>query len=109
MQKINEGAMDDTFQIRVHAAAVAAWWTLLIATAFSAFEWIAYRVVMSTQPEWAVAWAAFFWGSGATWESIRTVWFEALTFLKLTLWLLVLAALWLTLWAKQLRKRARSA
>lgn len=60
---------------------------------------------MATQP----VWVAFLWGPGATWESIRTVWFQALVFLKVTLWLLVLAALWLTLWAKQLRKRARSA
>jgi hypothetical protein len=87
--------MDDTFQIRVHAAAVAAWWT---------FQWIAYLGVMATQPLWVVS----FWGPGATWESIRTVWFQALVFLKFTLWLLVLAALWLTLWAKQLRPgRAR--
>jgi hypothetical protein len=97
--------MDDTFQIRVHAAAVAAWWTFLIASAFFAFQWITYLGVMATQPLWVVS----FWGPGATWESIRTVWFQALVFLKLTLWLLVLAALWLTLWAKQLRKRARSA
>ena len=97
--------MDDTFHIRVHAAAVAAWWTLLIASVFFAFQWITYLGAMATQPVWAVS----FWGPGATWESIRTVWFQALAFLKLMLWLLVLAALWLTLWAKQLRKRARSA
>jgi hypothetical protein len=97
--------MDDTFQIRVHAAAVAAWWTLLVASAFFAIQWITYLRVMATQP----VWAASFWGPGETWESVRTVWFQGLIFLKLTLWLLVLAALWLTLWARQLRKRAPSA
>lgn len=96
--------MNDTFQIRVHDAAVAAWWTLLIAFVFFAFQWIVYLGVMATQP----VWVASLWGSGATWESIRTVWFQALAFLKVTLWLLVLVALWLTLWAKQLRKRARN-
>lgn len=97
--------MDDTFQARVGAAAAAAWWTFLIASAFFALQWLLYLAVMAVQPPWVVS----FWGPGATWESIRTAWFLALTFLKLTLWLVVLAALWLTLWAKQLRKRVRSA
>jgi hypothetical protein len=97
--------MNDTFQIRVHDAAVAAWWTFLIAVVFFAFQWITYLVVMATQPVWVPP----LWGPGATWESIRTVWFLALVFVKVTLWLFVVAALWLTLWAKQLRKRARAA
>jgi len=97
--------MDETFESRVRAAAVAAWWALLIAIAFFTVQWLAYLLVMSAKPEWATP----FWGPGATWESIRTVWFGALVFLKLTLWLVVLGAVWLTLWAKQLRKRTRSA
>jgi hypothetical protein len=98
--------MDDTFQARVHAAAAAAWWTFLIASAFLALQWIAYLAVMAAQPAWVVS---FWWGPGATWDHIRTGWFQALVFLKLTLWPLALAALWLTLWATQLRKRARGA
>ncbi len=97
--------MDDAFQVRVHAAARAAWWTLLIASVFFALQWVLYLGVMATRPAWVVS----FWGPGATWESIGTLWFQALVFVKLTLWLLVLAALWLTLWARQLRARARSA
>lgn len=96
--------MDDSFPIRVRAAAIAAWWTVLIAAAFLTLQWIAYLGIMATQPSWVVA----FWGPGATWESIRTVWFEALLVAKLTLWPLVLAALWLTLWARRLRVPARS-
>jgi hypothetical protein len=94
--------MDDTFQARVHAAAVVAWWTFLIALAFLAVQWVAYLGAMATQPPFVLA----SWGPGATWESIRTGWFQGLVFLKLTLWLIVLAALWLTLWAKHLRRRA---
>ncbi len=96
--------MNDTFQTRVHAAAVAVWWTFVIAYAFLLFQWILYLGIMAWQPVWVVS----FWGPGATWESIRTTWFQTLVFVKLTLWPLVLAALWLTLWAKQLRKRTRS-
>ena len=97
--------MDDAFQIRVYAAAVAAWRTLLIAGAFFVLQWIVYRVVMAAQPGWVVS----FWGPGETWESIRATWFQALLLLKLSLWLLALGALWLTLWARQLRKSAPGA
>jgi hypothetical protein len=97
--------MDDTFQKRVRAAAVAAWWTFIIAAAFFVVQWVLYLGVMAAQPPWAVS----FWGPGATWESIRPIWFLALVFIKLTLWLLALAALWLTLWARQLGTRTRAA
>src|SRR3989304_7342760 len=97
--------MDDSFHIRVRAAAVAAWWTVFFGAAFLPLQWIAYLGVMATQPNWVVS----FWGRGATWESIRTVWLQALLVAKLTLWPLALAALWLTLWAKQLRKGGHGA
>lgn len=97
--------MDDPFQIRVHSAAVAAWWAFLIACAFVVFQWIVYLTIMAKQPAWVVS----VWGPGATWESIRTFWFQGLAILKLTLWPLVLAAVWLTFWGKQLRKRQRVA
>ncbi len=35
--------MNDVFQKRVRAAAVAGWWTLLIAVIFLAIQWIAYQ------------------------------------------------------------------
>jgi hypothetical protein len=93
--------MNDTFHARVYAASVAAWWTFLIGAAFLFIQWLVFLGVTATEP----AWAASFWGPGATWESIRTVWFQALLFVKLTLWPLVLVALWLTLWARRLRAR----
>jgi hypothetical protein len=97
--------MADVFEARVRGAAVAAWWTLLLACAFIMVQWVAYLQVMSAKPEWA----ASFWGPGQTWESIRLVWFQSLVVIKLTLWPLVLAAVWLTLWARQWRKRTRGA
>lgn len=96
--------MDDTFQIKVHAAAVAAWQAVVIAALFFVVQWLLFLGVMATQPAWVVP----FWGPGATWESIHTVWFQALVYLKISLWLLVLAALWLTLWARQLRRSSRA-
>ena len=95
--------MDDTFQIKVRAAATAAWWTLAAAATFVTVQWFAYLLIMSTKP----AWVQPLWGPEATWESIRSVWFNALVLTKLSLWPLALVALWLTLWARQLSKRAR--
>ena len=92
--------MADAFEARVRAAAVAAWWTLLIACAFLTIQWAAYLQVMSARPEWA----ASLWGPDETWESIRATWLRALVIIKLMLWPLVLAAVWLALWARQLRR-----
>lgn len=91
--------MADAFEARVRAAAVAAWWTLLIAAAFLTIQWVAYLQVMSSRPQWVAA----FWGPGETWESIRAAWFQALLICKLALWPLVLAAVWLSLWARRMR------
>ena len=95
---------DDAFQSRIHAAAIAAWWTLLLAGVFFLLQWLLYLGITSSQPAWVVS----FWGPGATWESIRTLWFDALIVLKLSLWPLVLIAMWLTLWARRLRGVART-
>lgn len=100
-----ERTTNDPFQVRVLAAATAAWWTVVIAAAFLTLQRIVYRGVMAAQPDWVVS----FWGPGATWESIRTVWLQALVILKLSLWPFVLTATFLTLWARQLPARARSA
>ena len=97
--------MVDVFQTRVRAAAIAGWWTLLIAAAFVTVQWLGYLAIVSAKP----AWVQPFFGPEATWESIRTLWLYALGFLKLSLWPLAVVALWLTLWARQLGKREHGA
>ena len=64
-----ETAMDDTFEKRVRAAAVAGWWTLLIAAGFLAFQWIAYLLVISTRP----AWLPSLWGPDLGWQAVECV------------------------------------
>jgi len=92
--------MNDVFEKRVSAAAVAGWWTLLIAVGFLLIQWIGYLLVMSAHPAWLLSW----WGPGITWSFVQTVWFWAIAILKVCVWLLALVILWLTLWARQLRK-----
>ncbi len=91
--------MDNAFSVKVRAAAVAAWWTFLMAWAFFTVQWLGYRLVMSAKPALVLS----VWGPDATWDGIRTVWFQGLVLIKFSLWPLALAAVWLTLWARQLR------
>ena len=94
--------MNDAFEMKVRAAAIAGWWTLLIAAIFLTIQWIVYLLLMSTQP----AWLPSLWGPGVDWGTIQRLWFWLLALLKLSLGLLALPVLWLTLWARQLRRSA---
>jgi hypothetical protein len=91
--------MNDAFEKRVRAAAVAGWWVVLIAVAFIAVQWIAYLAVMETRP----AWLPSLWGPNLHWAFVQMVWFWAVAVMKFVLWLMVLMTLWLTLWARQLK------
>ncbi len=96
--------MNDNFEQRVRAAAVAGWWVLLIAVVFITLQWIIYLAVMSARPGWFLSML----GPGIDWPFVQNVWFWAIVVLKFVLWLMTLAVIWLTLWARQLRKRAGS-
>jgi len=96
--------MNDTFESRVRAAAIAGWWTLLIAVGFITLQWIVYLAVMSNQPAWLLSMC----GPGVDWSFLQSIWFWAIAILKFILWLMALIVIWLTLWARQLRKRAGS-
>ena len=93
--------MDEIFEKRVSAAAVAAWWTILVGVIFLLVQWIAYLIFTTAQPAWLLS----LWGPGTTWPFFQTVWFWATAGFKAFLWVLTVLALWLTLWARQLRKR----
>lgn len=92
--------MNEVFEKRVRAAAVALWWVVLILLAFVTLQWIVYLAAMHARPDWILS----MWGPNSDWALVQTVWFWAIAALKFVLWLLLLAALWLTLWARQLRK-----
>ena len=52
--------MNDPFEKKVRAAAVAGWWVVLITVAFLTLLWLAYLAVMSAHPAWLLA----LWGPG---------------------------------------------
>ena len=95
--------MDDAFEKKVRAAAVAGWWVILVAVGFLTFMWVVYLTVVPTQPRIVLA----MWGPSVTWDFVQIVWFWVMVVFKFCIWLMVLAVLWLTLWARQLRKADR--
>jgi hypothetical protein len=96
--------MNDAFEKKVRAAAVAGWSVILIAYALLLVTWLSYLAVMSAQPAWYLS----FWGPDVSWAFVQNVWFWVMVAFKFCVWLMILAVLWLTLWARQLRKANRA-
>lgn len=93
--------MDETFTKKVRAAAVAGWWTLLIAYCILLIQWIAYLQIMTEQPAWMLSLC----GKGVTWAEIRTIWLWGMVAYKLSVAMMLFVVIWLTLWGRQLAKK----
>jgi hypothetical protein len=91
--------MNDVFEKRIRAAAIAGWWVVLIALAFIFLQ----LALMHARPPCVL----LMWGPNLDWPFVQMVWFWAIAALKFVLLLIVLIVLWLTLWARQLRKQAK--
>jgi hypothetical protein len=93
--------VNDQFERRVRAAAVAGWWTLLVAIVFLALVWFVFLGLMSDPP----AWVESLWG-GMSRDQLFPIGVWLVGIWKLFLWSWAMITLWLTLWARQLRKSA---
>jgi len=93
--------MNDLFERRVRAAAVAGWWVVVIGYALLTAIWLFYLALVSPRPAWLLA----VWGGGdLDWRFVQTLSLWFMGAFKLALWFLILVALWLTLWARELRR-----
>jgi hypothetical protein len=90
--------MNDDLEREVRCAAVAGWWTLLVAAGVVVLQWVVYHIVMSLRPSLVLT----LWGSGS-WPEVQHLWLLGTVVLKILLFVLALLCLWLTLWARQLR------
>jgi hypothetical protein len=95
--------MNDDFERKVQSAALAGWWTVLVAAAVLLIQWVVYHVVISS-PLTLVPLVLSAWGSDS-WPEVHHLWLLGNVVLKALVFILALPCLWLTLWAKQLRKR----
>ena len=93
--------MNDLFERRIRAAAVAGWWTLLFAALFLTVVWFVFLGMMSG-PHGRIE---LLWG-GLDRDQIFVVALWLIGIFKLFLWAWTMVALWLTLWARQLRTTA---
>jgi hypothetical protein len=93
--------MDQIFAKKVRAAAVAGWWTLLIATCILLIQWFAYLLIWTRHPAGILCLV----GGGVTWPEIRAVWLWAMVASKLVVGMMIFVVIWLTLWARQLAKK----
>ena len=94
--------MNDVFQQRIRAAAIAGWWTVLIAMGFLTVVWIVFLALVSARPPWYES----LLGPGVSWEYFQNVGFWAIAIFKLCIWLMAVVVMWLTLWSRQLGRRA---
>ena len=92
--------MNDPFAMRVRAAAVAGWWTVLIAIGVTVVLSTGYFLTMSYRP----AWWLILWEPDVAWSEVQHLMLRVIVAFKFVVWLLVMAVIWLTLWGRQLRK-----
>jgi hypothetical protein len=93
--------MDEIFIKKVRTAAVAGWWTLLIAYCILLVQWFAYLLIMESLPAGMLC----IWGAGVTWPEMRTIWLYAMVIYKIAVGMMLFVVIWLTLWAKKLAKK----
>ena len=94
--------VEDRFGLKVKSAAVAAWWTILIAFAFVVLQWLLFLYFNAHPQVWS--WLSPLMG-GFDWQATRIVWFWSTATLKICIWVLMLVTIWLTLWSRQLMKK----
>lgn len=92
--------MNDSFTLRVRAAAVAGWWTILVGVGFVTLLWIISTLMLVYRP----AWVLFLWGPEVHWSDVQQVCLWIIAAFKFFLWMAALVCVWLTLWGRQLGK-----
>ncbi|HUN54133.1 MAG TPA: hypothetical protein VMU29_03155 [Smithella sp.] len=93
--------MDEILIKKIRTAAVAGWWTLLIAYCVLLIQWFAYLLIISRQPAGYLC----LFGEGVTWPEVRTIWLWGMVAYKLGVAMMLFVVIWLTLWARQLKKQ----
>lgn len=94
--------MNDSFTLRVRAAAIAGWWTVLIAIGFLILILLGYEWLICSRPAWVLR----LWGPDITWVDAQHIGLWVIIAFRFTVWLILLATIWLTLWSRRLRKTA---
>ena len=100
--------MNETLQKRVRSAAMAGWWTILIAAVWMTVGWLAFLAIMHTEPGWLLR----LWGYPDTdnlhwdgeWGQVHGIILYFFAAFKLMLFAFVIVVIWLTLWSRRLKR-----
>lgn len=92
--------MDEVFAKRVRDAAIAGWWTILIAAIVATVQWLGFMAVTHFRPDWVLC----LWGPSMNWQHVEHIWIWFIGIFKLVIWIAVLVVIWLSLWARRLRR-----
>jgi hypothetical protein len=96
--------MNETLQKRVRSAAVAGWWTILIAAVWMTVSWCALLAILNTEPGWLLR----LWGyrdtAGLHWQQVHEIVMYFFSAFKLMLFAFVIVTIWLTLWSRRLKR-----
>ncbi len=84
---------------RVRAAAVAAWWTVLIGAVLVAFQWFGFVHIVRVKPHWLQDMAG-----GMDWANIEAFGLTMIVIVRLLIFVLLLVTIWLSIWANRLKK-----
>ena len=88
--------MPESFAQVVRSAAVAGWWTVLIAAIWLTLVWLIWRRILKTKPAWLIR----MWGVNLEWKEVQRLMIIFMAVVKLILLVCVLLCIWLTLWAR---------
>ena len=95
--------MNGNLAQRVHAAAVAGWWSILIMAGCVTVSWLAWLAILAARPSWLIT----LWGGGdLTWETVHMFVLYFIAAWKGIVLVAVMVVIWLTIWARKLAKLA---
>jgi hypothetical protein len=87
--------MTKEFAAIVRSAAVAGWWTVLIAAVWLTAVWLIWRSILKSKPAWLMK----LWGFDLEWKEVQQIMFYFIAIMKMILFIFILICIWLTLWA----------
>lgn len=94
--------MNDSLAKHVRAAAVAGWWTILIAAVWLTLAWVLWLIILATKPDWLLT----LWGGGEhlTWATVQTMvlWFFGA--FKCVMFVGLWLTIWLSFWSRGLKR-----
>jgi len=95
--------MNDAFTMKLRAAVIAGWWTLLIWWGVLAVAWLVWLCFLRARPDWMLAACG---GGDLTWTALQRMVLRAIGFYKMVMYVFLMVLVWMSLWVRRLRKAA---